>query len=459
MSVVFALLLGLGVFLVFDACTSPAAGRDRRRSTGYRTGAGGLAGRGWPRQRLAGAVRDRVPGLRRRRGGGGDRPARIDRRSRWSAFVAGVYAPVGYYRSRRRVARRARQQCWPEAIELLAGAVRAGDTLPSAVARGLERGPAPLRPRVPSRRRGPSRLGRLRRRARTARSRARGSDRGSGRRDARDRAPGRRPGARSGVAHARWVPARGPRGPQGDRRPAVLDAWSRLASRPRRRGWCSSWSRAGRRARRPTTRSPGCWCSSVGAAATARRVPADGRARAAARRSRGCWSASTRRRRPGRRERRCGRWSSSGSGCSGVTVLISCLPRFRRPSLVAATHAVPRRARTPTVAAPRDRRTSHGPACSARSSPCSRTWARGLQRLFGDDGRDLPARLAAAGSTLTPRASGPSRRPGAVGGFIGGVVLTRRARGREWAQHLAGRRGAASRSRSARSEWSGVTDR
>jgi tight adherence protein B len=61
-------------------------------------------------------------------------------------FVAGVYAPIAYYRSRRRAGRRARQQCWPEAIELLAGAVRAGDTLPTAIALVAERGPVPLRP-------------------------------------------------------------------------------------------------------------------------------------------------------------------------------------------------------------------------------------------------------------------------------------------------------------------------
>ncbi len=62
------------------------------------------------------------------------------------AFVAGVYAPVAYHQSRRRAGRRARQQCWPEAIELLAGAVRAGDTLPTAVSLISERGPGPLRP-------------------------------------------------------------------------------------------------------------------------------------------------------------------------------------------------------------------------------------------------------------------------------------------------------------------------
>jgi tight adherence protein B len=61
------------------------------------------------------------------------------------ALVAGAYAPIAYYRTRRRSTRRARQQCWPEAIELLAGAVRAGDTLPAAVALVAERGPGPLR--------------------------------------------------------------------------------------------------------------------------------------------------------------------------------------------------------------------------------------------------------------------------------------------------------------------------
>ncbi len=41
-------------------------------------------------------------------------------------LCAGIYAPVAYYRSRGKTARRARQQSWPEAIELLAGAVARG---------------------------------------------------------------------------------------------------------------------------------------------------------------------------------------------------------------------------------------------------------------------------------------------------------------------------------------------
>jgi len=143
MTVVIALFLGLGVFLVFDACTAPRA-RSVPALDGVRTAmadwlvAGGL-GNVSPLQfataclgcglGLAAAVIVVI---------GSTTVALV-------AFAAGIYAPVAYYRSRRRAARRARQQCWPEAIELLAGAVRAGDTLPTAVALVSERGPLPLR--------------------------------------------------------------------------------------------------------------------------------------------------------------------------------------------------------------------------------------------------------------------------------------------------------------------------
>jgi tight adherence protein B len=143
-SVVFALLLGLGVFLVFDSCTAPRPGSepklDHYRSVAADWLAAGGLGNVSPAQFAAaclgcgvGAAAVVIVML------GSTTIALV-------AFVAGVYAPISYYRSRRRVARRARQQCWPEAIELLAGAVRAGDTLPSAIAVVSERGPAPLRP-------------------------------------------------------------------------------------------------------------------------------------------------------------------------------------------------------------------------------------------------------------------------------------------------------------------------
>jgi tight adherence protein B len=144
-SVVLALLLGLGVFLVYDACTSPPRptrpGPVRRATDRLDAWllAGGL-GSVSPAQFVGACV------------GGGVGGAAIAYLVVGStavalvALVAGAYAPIAYYRTRRRSTRRARQQCWPEAIELLAGAVRAGDTLPAAVALVAERGPAPLRP-------------------------------------------------------------------------------------------------------------------------------------------------------------------------------------------------------------------------------------------------------------------------------------------------------------------------
>jgi tight adherence protein B len=143
-NVIVALLLGLGVFLVFDACTAPRRERsqplDRLRTAlaGWLV-AGGL-GNISPAQFVAACL------------GCGLGVAAVvivvigSTTVALVGFVAGIYAPVAYYRSRGRAVRRARQQCWPEAIELLAGGVRAGDTLPAAVALVSERGPVPLRP-------------------------------------------------------------------------------------------------------------------------------------------------------------------------------------------------------------------------------------------------------------------------------------------------------------------------
>lgn len=143
MNVVLALLLGLGVFLVFDSVTAPRRRRARRvddwraRMAQWLV-AGGL-GAVSPAQFVAACA------------GCGLAVATVAMMLVGSVAVAlvavgaGVYAPVAYYRARRRSLRRARQECWPEAIELLAGAVRAGDTLPAAIALVAERGPEPLR--------------------------------------------------------------------------------------------------------------------------------------------------------------------------------------------------------------------------------------------------------------------------------------------------------------------------
>jgi tight adherence protein B len=61
------------------------------------------------------------------------------------ALIAG-YAPIGVVRSRAR--RRAREfaEVWPEAVDNLASAVRAGLSLPEALSNLGSRGPEPLRP-------------------------------------------------------------------------------------------------------------------------------------------------------------------------------------------------------------------------------------------------------------------------------------------------------------------------
>ncbi len=57
-----------------------------------------------------------------------------------------AYAPVGLVRGRVRRRRRELAEVWPEAVDNLASAVRAGLSLPEAVSQLGERGPTPLRP-------------------------------------------------------------------------------------------------------------------------------------------------------------------------------------------------------------------------------------------------------------------------------------------------------------------------
>lgn len=59
--------------------------------------------------------------------------------------IAG-YAPLGMVRSRAQRRQRELAEVWPEAVDNLASAVRAGLSLPEALTQLGERGPAPLRP-------------------------------------------------------------------------------------------------------------------------------------------------------------------------------------------------------------------------------------------------------------------------------------------------------------------------
>ena len=142
MSVLIALLTGLGVFLAYDGLTRTRTPRNRvswsDRCASW-LAAGGL-GAVSP---LQFCVASAVVGV----GAGAMVVVVIGSVGvALVATIAGSIAPASYYRSRRRGLRAARRRGWPDAIELLAGAVRAGDTLPAAIGVVADRGPEPLRP-------------------------------------------------------------------------------------------------------------------------------------------------------------------------------------------------------------------------------------------------------------------------------------------------------------------------
>ena len=142
MSVVVALVLGLGVFLSYDGLTRtrlPRIGLSIGDRSSLWLAAAGLMDVSLGQFLLASAVA----------GFGAAAIVLVLIGSVGVALVAalaGVAAPTSYYRSRRRSLRATRRRSWPDAIELLAGAVRAGDTLPAAIGVVAERGPDTLRP-------------------------------------------------------------------------------------------------------------------------------------------------------------------------------------------------------------------------------------------------------------------------------------------------------------------------
>ena len=141
MSVVVALLLGLGVFLAYDGLTRTRS-VSSRPSIGDR-GSAWLATTGLANVSLGQFVlASFLAGL------GAAAVVLVVIGSLGVALVvalAGFAVPTAFYRSRRRSLRVARRRAWPDAIELLAGAVRAGDTLPAAIGVAAERGPDSLR--------------------------------------------------------------------------------------------------------------------------------------------------------------------------------------------------------------------------------------------------------------------------------------------------------------------------
>jgi tight adherence protein C len=112
-----------------------------------------------------------------------------------------------------------------------------------------------------------------------------------------------------------------------------------------------------------------------------------------------------------------------GIGLLGIATMVSCLPRFRRPTLVDRLAPYlgalgPRRSRLLNA----ERAGGHG--VMAALQPLLEDLGGRLQRLFGDDGRDLPGRLAAADSSLTTSGFRAEQATWALAGFIGGLVLS-----------------------------------
>jgi tight adherence protein B len=144
LTVIVVLVFGLGIFVLYDAMTSTSAPARPRRRIVHEAIASLLAAAGMPSVRpgqlvWAGVVAATMGGLITALVAGSPVISFV-------AVVAGGYVPLAVVCARRRARRRGFRQCWPEAVELLAGAVRAGDTLPVAISVVAERGPILLRP-------------------------------------------------------------------------------------------------------------------------------------------------------------------------------------------------------------------------------------------------------------------------------------------------------------------------
>lgn len=111
-----------------------------------------------------------------------------------------------------------------------------------------------------------------------------------------------------------------------------------------------------------------------------------------------------------------------GTGLLGVAMLVRCLPRFRRPQLAArlAPYLGALGPRTSRLLSDEPRPVG---ALSAVFRPALEDLAARLTRLLGDRDQDLPERLEAAGSPLTPSGFRSQQVTWGLVGFAGGIAL------------------------------------
>lgn len=111
-----------------------------------------------------------------------------------------------------------------------------------------------------------------------------------------------------------------------------------------------------------------------------------------------------------------------GLGLTGCLMLVRCLPRFRRPTLHErlAPYLGALGPRRSSLLAPEHQSTS---GITATFRPMLDDLGTRLQRLLGDDGKDLAARLAAAGTELTPSGFRTEQATWGLVGFVTGMSL------------------------------------
>ena len=140
MGAVLGLLLGVGLLLIWSRSGRPSRGR-RRAASRLRPLLSQCRARRGERRRVPVRVRWSVPSSRRARSSSPRGPLPV-------ALVFGAmggYLPVAVLKGRARRRQREFAEVWPEAVDNLASAVRAGMSLPEALAALSERGPEPLR--------------------------------------------------------------------------------------------------------------------------------------------------------------------------------------------------------------------------------------------------------------------------------------------------------------------------
>lgn len=141
MGALIGLVLGVGLLLVWSSTWPPQAAPSQRRTPRLRPL---LASAGLPEVTVAGfLVVCGVTGL------SAATIVLVASRTAPVALVFGVmgaYLPVALVRGRAERRLRELAEVWPEAVDNLASAVRAGLSLPEALAGLADRGPEPLRP-------------------------------------------------------------------------------------------------------------------------------------------------------------------------------------------------------------------------------------------------------------------------------------------------------------------------